>query len=106
MNSLNFISNAVIGVHKMYYEKGVENEYVELTPEQIPDIIFDALHNACRDKLILALKIFVDMTEAGKDKNYVHAIITYWDGITACKQGYELYGDGSYNTIEGSLKLL
>ena len=39
-------------------------------------------------------------------KNYVHAIITVWDGITAVKRGYELYGDGSYNRIEGSLELL
>lgn len=104
MNKMTFVSNPNICIYKMYYSENIENESVEITPDQIPEILLESISAACNNDLILGLKIFIDMTD--DSKNYVHAIITVWDGITAVKRGYELYGDGSYNRIEGSLELL
>lgn len=106
MIKIDFVNNPNICIHKMYYSEDIENECVEITPDQIPEILLESISKACANDLVLALKIFIDMTDEGKEKNYVPAIITVWDGITATKKGYHLYGDGSYDRIEGSLVLL
>ena len=106
MRKIDFVSNPNICIHKMYYSEDIENECLDITPDQIPEILLDAISAACIKELVLALKIFIDMTADGKTKDYVHAIITVWDGITACKRGYHLYGDGTYKMIEGTLELL
>lgn len=104
MHNINFVSNSAISFFKMYYDPDIENECVDVTPETIPEIIIPALSGACGSDLVLALKVFIDMNDP--EKEYVHAIISTWDGITAVKRGYNLYADGKYERIPDEFGML
>lgn len=95
MNKINFVSNPLITFYKMYYDR--PNDYstsIDLRPDQIPELIIPALSNACCDKLVMRLALFIDMNDP--DTNHVDAIIYSWDGIAPSKKYYKLFGDGSY----------
>lgn len=104
MIKINFVSNPNICIFKMYYSDDIENECIDITPDQIPELLLEAIGKACKDNLVLALKIFIDVNDDTRD--YVHAIITGWDGICVYKKGYKLFGDGSFDIVEGSSTLL
>lgn len=95
MRKVVFIANPAIHFYKMYYGEDIkENECISLRPDQIPDLILPALANVCEDRTVLALKMFLDMTDP--DTNHLKAHITYWDGISAIRRKYKLFGDGSF----------
>ena len=104
MHNINFVSNPAISFFKMYYDSDIENECIDVTPETIPEIIIPALSGACGSDLVLVLKVFIDMNDP--EQEYVHAIISTWDGITAVKRGYRLYADGKYERLSDEFGML
>lgn len=102
MNKLNLVSNALITFYKMYYDD--RDESFDLRPDQIPEMIIPALSRACRNNLVLRLALFLDMNNPEID--HVDAIIYAWDGVTATKKNYKLFGDGSYIIDHKSIDIL
>ena len=104
MKKINFVSNPLITFYKMYYDRPNDSTSFDIRPDQIPELIIPALSNACRDKLVMRLALFLDMNDS--DTNNVEAIIYSWDGITPSKKYYKLFGDGSYDVDLNKTEML
>lgn len=91
MDKLNFISNPRINV---FIED--QEEVLSISPDQIPSIIIPALSKAAMGEMIISLSIFVK-EEYGE---CVHTLTTLWDGVCVMQKCFELFGDGSHDSIE------
>lgn len=94
MDKLNLLSNSKVMICKTFYDNSIEDEWIDLTPDTIPEILIPALNNALSRYTILRLSLFLDMNDP--EVNYVDAITYLWDGIICIKKDVRLFGDGSY----------
>ena len=94
MYRLNLLSNSRVMICKTFYDNTIEDEWINLTPDTIPDILIPALSNALGRYTVLRLSFFLDMSDP--EINYVDAIAYLWDGIICTKKDVRLFGDGSY----------
>lgn len=95
MIKLNLLSNSKVMICKTFYDNTIEDEWIDLTPETIPEILIPAISNAFGKSTILRLSLFLDMSDS--EVNYVDAIAYLWDGIICTKKDVRLFGDGSYS---------
>ena len=95
MSEINLLSNSRVMICKTFYDNTIEDEWIDLTPEMIPDILIPAISNAFGRSTILRLSLFLDMSNP--EVNYVDAIAYLWDGIICTKRDVRLFGDGSYS---------
>lgn len=86
MRKLNLLSNSRIVV---FINDG---DSIEIRPDQIPAVIFDAIVNAAAGDTVLSLSLFLNDSY----DNYARFIIVTWDGLVAMKRLGKLFGDGSY----------
>lgn len=91
MYKMNFVSNPRITVFLMD-----KDDTLDLTPDQIPDIIIPALTKACRNEVIISCSIFVKEDYG----DCVHALITLWDGVCVMQKSFKLFGDGSWDIVK------
>ena len=101
MMKVNFLSNSRVMICKCHYTDVDNNEWIDIRPDQIPEILIPAITRLFKDKTVLRMSIFLDMDDP--EVNYVHCIAYTWDGIAVFKKQAYLFGDGSYNITDSEV---
>lgn len=79
---------------RAYYTDPDKSEWVDIRPDQIPDILILSIANCFKDTTVLRMSIFLDMEDT--EKEYVNCIAYTWNGIAVSKYQVYLFSDGSY----------
>lgn len=96
MEKVNFLGNSCVMICKTHYDTDPDNsEWIDIRPDQIPEILIPSITKCFADKTVLRMSIFLDMDDP--ETNYVNCIVYLWDGITVLKKHVYLFGDGSYD---------